>query len=32
MQVSAQLLSDPKGVENYMASFLPSIMLAGTDV
>jgi uncharacterized protein (DUF2267 family) len=31
MQVSAQLLSDPKGVENYMASFLPGMMLAGTD-
>jgi NAD(P)-dependent dehydrogenase (short-subunit alcohol dehydrogenase family) len=30
-QVSAQLLADPKGVEKYMASFLPGIKLAGTD-
>jgi short-subunit dehydrogenase len=30
-QVSAQLLSDPKGVENYMATFLPGMELAGTN-
>lgn len=30
-QVSAQLLIDPKGVEKYMASFLPGMELAGTD-
>jgi NAD(P)-dependent dehydrogenase (short-subunit alcohol dehydrogenase family) len=30
-QVSAQLLVDPKGVEKYMASFLPGMELAGTD-
>jgi NAD(P)-dependent dehydrogenase (short-subunit alcohol dehydrogenase family) len=30
-QVSAQLLVDPKGVEKYMASFLPGMDLAGTD-
>lgn len=30
-QVSAQLLSDPKGVEKYMATFLPGMVLAGTD-
>ncbi|MEA5571498.1 SDR family oxidoreductase [Calothrix sp. UHCC 0171] len=30
-QVSAQLLTDPKGVEKYMASFLPGMMLAGTN-
>jgi NAD(P)-dependent dehydrogenase (short-subunit alcohol dehydrogenase family) len=30
-QVSAQLLADPKGVEKYMASFLPGMELAGTD-
>ncbi len=30
-QVSAQLLSDPKGVEKYMASFLPGMDLAGTN-
>jgi short-subunit dehydrogenase len=30
-QVSAQLLADPKGVEKYMASFLPGMALAGTD-
>ncbi|MEO0456873.1 MAG: SDR family oxidoreductase [Cyanobacteria bacterium P01_A01_bin.114] len=29
-QVAAQLLSDPKGVEKYMAGFLPGMMLAGT--
>jgi NAD(P)-dependent dehydrogenase (short-subunit alcohol dehydrogenase family) len=29
-QVSAQLLADPKGVEKYMASFLPGMELAGT--
>lgn len=29
-QVSAQLLSDPKGVEKYMARFLPGMVLAGT--
>jgi NAD(P)-dependent dehydrogenase (short-subunit alcohol dehydrogenase family) len=29
-QVMAQLLSDPKGVEKYMASFLPGMTLAGT--
>jgi short-subunit dehydrogenase len=29
-QVSAQLLSDPKSVEKYMASFLPGMALAGT--
>lgn len=31
-QVSAQLLSDPKGAEKYMASFLPGMLLAGTSV
>jgi NAD(P)-dependent dehydrogenase (short-subunit alcohol dehydrogenase family) len=30
-QVSAQLLVDPKGVEKYMASFLPGMNLAGTN-
>jgi NAD(P)-dependent dehydrogenase (short-subunit alcohol dehydrogenase family) len=30
-QVSAQLLADPKGVEKYMASFLPGVVLAGTE-
>ncbi|AKG20106.1 SDR family oxidoreductase [Calothrix sp. 336/3] len=30
-QVSAQLLSDPKGVEKYMAGFLPGMVLAGTN-
>jgi NAD(P)-dependent dehydrogenase (short-subunit alcohol dehydrogenase family) len=30
-QVSAQLLADPKGVEKYMASFLPGMALAGTN-
>ncbi|MEM6446341.1 MAG: SDR family oxidoreductase [Cyanobacteria bacterium P01_D01_bin.123] len=30
-QVSAQLLSDPKGVEKYLATFLPGMLLAGTD-
>jgi NAD(P)-dependent dehydrogenase (short-subunit alcohol dehydrogenase family) len=30
-QVAAQLLSDPKGVEKYMASFLPGMNLAGTN-
>jgi short-subunit dehydrogenase len=30
-QVSAQLLVDPKGVEKYMASFLPGMELAGTN-
>lgn len=30
-QVSAQLLIDPKGVEKYMASFLPGMELAGTN-
>jgi NAD(P)-dependent dehydrogenase (short-subunit alcohol dehydrogenase family) len=30
-QVSAQLLSDPKGVEKYMAGFLPGMMLAGSN-
>lgn len=30
-QVSAQLLSDPKGVEKYMATFLPGMNLAGTN-
>jgi hypothetical protein len=29
-QVSAQLLTDPKGVEKYMAGFLPGMELAGT--
>jgi NAD(P)-dependent dehydrogenase (short-subunit alcohol dehydrogenase family) len=29
-QVSAQLLLDPKGVEKYMATFLPGMQLAGT--
>jgi NAD(P)-dependent dehydrogenase (short-subunit alcohol dehydrogenase family) len=29
-QVMAQLLTDPKGVEKYMASFLPGMLLAGT--
>ncbi|PSB49116.1 SDR family oxidoreductase [Chamaesiphon polymorphus] len=29
-QVSVQLLTDPKGVEKYMASFLPGMELAGT--
>jgi nucleoside-diphosphate-sugar epimerase len=27
----AQLLADPKGVEKYMASFLPGMQLAGTN-
>ncbi|MBW4605826.1 MAG: SDR family oxidoreductase [Hassallia sp. WJT32-NPBG1] len=31
IQVSAQLLSDPKGAEKYMAAFLPGMVLAGTD-
>jgi NAD(P)-dependent dehydrogenase (short-subunit alcohol dehydrogenase family) len=30
-QVSALLLSDPKGAEKYMATFLPGMLLAGTD-
>jgi short-subunit dehydrogenase len=30
-QVSAQLLADPKGVEKYMASFLPGMELVGTN-
>ncbi len=30
-QVSAQLLVDPKGVEKYMATFLPGMELAGTN-
>lgn len=30
-QVSAQLLTDPKGVEKYMAGFLPGMALAGTN-
>jgi NAD(P)-dependent dehydrogenase (short-subunit alcohol dehydrogenase family) len=30
-QVSAQLLADPKGVEKYMATFLPGMELAGTE-
>ncbi len=30
-QVSAQLLVDPKGVEKYMATFLPGMQLAGTN-
>jgi short-subunit dehydrogenase len=29
-QLSAQLLVDPKGVEKYMAGFLPGMQLAGT--
>lgn len=29
-QVSAQLLQDPKGVEKYLATFLPGMTLAGT--
>jgi uncharacterized protein (DUF2267 family) len=29
-QVSAQLLQDPKGVEKYLATFLPGMELAGT--
>lgn len=29
-QVSAQLLQDPKGVEKYMATFLPGMVLTGT--
>lgn len=29
-QISAQLLSDPKGVEKYLASFLPGMSLGGT--
>jgi NAD(P)-dependent dehydrogenase (short-subunit alcohol dehydrogenase family) len=29
-QVMAQLSTDPKGVEKYMATFLPGMMLAGT--
>jgi NAD(P)-dependent dehydrogenase (short-subunit alcohol dehydrogenase family) len=29
-QVAAQLLQDPKGVEKYMATFLPGMVLAGT--
>jgi NAD(P)-dependent dehydrogenase (short-subunit alcohol dehydrogenase family) len=31
VEISAQLLSDPKGVEKYMAGFLPGMLLAGTD-
>ncbi len=31
MQVSAQLLSNPKGVEKYMAGFLPGMVLTGTN-
>lgn len=31
LQVSAQLLADPKAVEKYMASFLPGMELAGTE-
>ena len=30
-QIYAQLLSDPKGVEKYMAGFLPGMVLAGTN-
>jgi short-subunit dehydrogenase len=30
-QVSAQLLADPKGVEKYMATFLPGMALSGTN-
>jgi NAD(P)-dependent dehydrogenase (short-subunit alcohol dehydrogenase family) len=30
-QVSAQLLSNPKAAEKYMAGFLPGMVLAGTD-
>lgn len=30
-QISAQLLSDPKGVEKYLATFLPGMLLTGTD-
>lgn len=30
-QISAQLLVDPKGVEKYLAGFLPGMLLAGTD-
>ena len=30
LQVAAQLLQDPKGVEKYMATFLPGMVLAGT--
>jgi NAD(P)-dependent dehydrogenase (short-subunit alcohol dehydrogenase family) len=30
-QVAAQLLVDPKGVEKYMAGFLPGMALAGTN-
>jgi NAD(P)-dependent dehydrogenase (short-subunit alcohol dehydrogenase family) len=29
-QVAAQLLQDPKGVEKYLGTFLPGMMLAGT--
>ena len=31
MQVSAQLLVDPKGVEKYMAGFLPGMELAESE-
>jgi NAD(P)-dependent dehydrogenase (short-subunit alcohol dehydrogenase family) len=31
IQVSGQLLADPKGVEKYMASFLPGMKLSGTN-
>ncbi|MDJ0708591.1 MAG: SDR family oxidoreductase [Leptolyngbyaceae cyanobacterium MO_188.B28] len=30
-QISSQLLTDPKGVEKYLAGFLPGMALAGTD-
>lgn len=30
-QISSQLLTDPKGVEKYLARFLPGMELAGTD-
>ncbi len=30
-QISAQLLNDPKGVEKYLAGFLPGMSLAGTN-
>jgi hypothetical protein len=29
-EVGGQLLQDPKGVEKYMAQFLPGMILAGT--
>jgi len=29
--IAQQLLSDPKGVEKYMAGFLPGMALAGTN-